>query len=75
MSDREIFEENFAERKPKRKDPKQISFRVSETEFEKLQRSAESVQMSVPAFVKIQAQGAKLVTPKVNRTGVFYWLT
>ena len=59
MSDREIFEENFAERKPKRKEPKQISFRVSETEFEKLQRSAESLQMSVPAFVKSKAQGLR----------------
>ena len=69
MSDREIFEATFAERKPKRKEPKQISFRVSETEFEKLQRSAESLQMSVPAFVKSKAQGAKLVTPKIDRPG------
>ena len=69
MSEREIFEETFAERKPKRKEPKQISFRVSESEFEKLKRSAESFQMSVPAFVKSKAQGAKLVTPKVDRAG------
>ena len=69
MSKREIFEETFAEREPKRKEPKQISFRVSEPEFEKLKRSAESFQMSVPAFVKSKAQGAKLVTPKVDRAG------
>jgi len=69
LSEREIFEETFAERKPKRKEPKQISFRVSESEFEKLKRSAESFQMSVPAFVKSKAQGAKLVTPKVDRAG------
>ena len=75
MSEREIFEDTSAERNPKRKEPKQISFRVSEPEFEKVKRSAESLQMSVPAFDKIQAQGAKLVTPKVNRAGVFYWLT
>lgn len=69
MSEREIFEETFAEREPKRKEPKQISFRVSELEFEKLKRSAESFQMSVPTFVKSKAQGAKLVTPKVDRAG------
>ncbi len=69
LSEREIFEDTSAERKPKRKEPKQISFRVSELEFEKLKRSAESLQMSVPAFVKSKAQGAKLVTPKVDRAG------
>ena len=69
MSEREIFEAPFAEAKPKRKEPKQISFRVSESEFEKLKRSAEILQMSVPAFVKSKAQGAKLVTPKIDRPG------
>ena len=69
LSDREIFEATSAERNPKRKEPKQISFRVSEPEFEKVKRSAESLQMSVPAFVKSKAQGAKLVTPKVDRSG------
>ncbi|MDB1686148.1 MobC family plasmid mobilization relaxosome protein [Enterococcus durans] len=69
MSEREIFEATFAKAKPKRKEPKQISFRVSESEFEKLKRSAEIFQMSVPAFVKSKAQGAKLVTPKVDRAG------
>lgn len=69
VSEREIFEAPFAEAKPKRKEPKQISFRVSESEFEKLKRSAEIFQMSVPAFVKSKAQGAKLVTPKIDRPG------
>lgn len=69
VSEREIFEAPFAEAKPKRKEPKQISFRVSESEFEKLKRSAETFQMSVPAFVKSKAQGAKLVTPKIDRPG------
>ncbi len=69
VSEREIFEAPFAEAKPKRKEPKQISFRVSESEFEKLKRSAETLQMSVPAFVKSKAQGAKLVTPKIDRPG------
>jgi len=69
VSEREIFEATFAEAKPKRKEPKQISFRVSESEFEKLKRSAETFQMSVPAFVKSKAQGSKLVTPKIDRPG------
>lgn len=69
VSEREIFEAPFAEAKPKRKEPKQISFRVSESEFEKMKRSAEIFQMSVPAFVKSKAQGAKLVTPKIDRPG------
>ena len=71
MSEREIFEDTSAERNPKRKEPKQISFRVSEPEFEKLKRSAESLQMSVPAFDKSMAQGAKFVTPNINRVGNF----
>jgi len=57
VSEREILEATFAEAKPKRKEPKQISFRVSESEFVKLKRSAETLQMSVPAFVKSKAQG------------------
>ncbi len=42
-------------RKPNRKAPKQISFRVSESEYLKLQQSAETLNMSVPAFVKKKA--------------------
>lgn len=44
-------------RKPNRKEPKQISFRVSELEYSKLQQSAETLNMTVPAFVKKKAQG------------------
>ncbi len=42
--------------KSNRKAPKQISFRVSESEYLKLQQSAETLNMSVPAFVKKKAQ-------------------
>ncbi|MEB6838089.1 MobC family plasmid mobilization relaxosome protein, partial [Staphylococcus simulans] len=49
------------------KEPKQISFRVSESEYEKLKRSAETLHMSVPAFVKKKAQGSRLVTPKFDK--------
>ncbi|MGE8025081.1 plasmid mobilization protein [Staphylococcus pasteuri] len=54
-------------RKPNRKAPKQISFRVSESEYLKLQQSAETLNMSVPAFVKKKAQGARLVAPKLDQ--------
>ena len=55
-------------RKPNSKEPKQISFRVSESEYLKLQQSAETLNMSVPAFVKKKAQGVRLVAPKLDQT-------
>lgn len=54
-------------RNPDRKEPKQISFRVSESEYSKLQASAETLNMSVPLFVKNKAQGARLVAPKLDK--------
>lgn len=54
-------------RKPSRKEPKQISFRVSEQEYEKLRQSAETLNMSVPAFVKKKAEGSRLVAPKFDK--------
>lgn len=54
-------------RKPNRKTPKQIRLRVSESEYLKLQQSAETLNMSVPAFVKKKAQGARLVAPKLDQ--------
>ena len=54
-------------REPRRKEPKQISFRVSEQEYEKLKQSAETLNMSVPAFVKKKAEGSRLVTPKFDK--------
>src|SRR5699024_1679474 len=54
-------------RKPSRKEPKQISFRVSEDEYEKLKQSAETLNMSVPAFVKKKAEGSRLVAPKFDK--------
>ena len=55
-------------RKPNRKEAKQISFRVSESEYEKLRSSAETLNMTVPAFVKKKAQGARLVAPKLDQS-------
>lgn len=54
-------------RKPNRKERKQISFRVSEDEYLKLQQSAETLNMSVPTFVKKKAQGSRLVAPKFDK--------
>lgn len=53
-------------RKPNRKDSKQINVRVSESEYLKLKQSAETLNMSLPAFVKKKAKGAKLVAPKLE---------
>ena len=53
--------------KPNRKEPKQISFRVSESEYLKLKQSAETLNMSVPNFVKKKAQGSRLVAPKFDK--------
>ena len=54
-------------RKPNRKEPKQISFRVSESEYLKLRQSADTLNMSVPNFVKKKAQGSRLVAPKLDK--------
>lgn len=54
-------------RNPDRKEPKQISFRVSESEYEKLKASAETLNMSVASFVKKKAQGSRLVAPKLDK--------
>ncbi len=53
-------------KQPNRKHPKQISFRVSESEYLNLERSAKVLNISVPAFVKKKAQGARVVAPKIN---------
>jgi len=52
-----------------RSEPKQIKFRVSEDEFERLTLMADSVGMSVPAFVKAKAQGVRVRQPKIDRQG------
>ncbi|ELY17222.1 mobilization protein [Staphylococcus aureus] len=71
MSEQNIFVSsdtvNGQIHKPNRKAPKQISFRVSESEYLKLKQSAETLNMSVPAFVKKKAQGTRLVAPKLDK--------
>ncbi|KYG30939.1 plasmid mobilization protein [Bacillus gaemokensis] len=52
-----------------RSEPKQIKFRVSEDEFQRLTLMADNVGMSVPAFVKAKAQGVRVRQPKIDRKG------
>lgn len=54
-----------------RKEAKQISFRVSDDEFARLKQAADTLQMSVPSFVKKKAQGARMRTPSVDKEGAF----
>lgn len=53
-------------KQPNRKEHKQINFRVSESEYLKLERSAKALNISVPSFVKKKAQGARIVAPNVD---------
>lgn len=53
----------------KRSESKQIKFRVTEDEFERLMHMADNVGMSVPAFVKAKAQGVRVRQPKIDRQG------
>jgi len=65
MNEREemLNVESVKVKKPNRKEAKQISFRVSEDEFLKLKHNAEILEMSVPKFVKMKAQGTKYLKP------------
>jgi len=54
-----------------RKENRQIKFRVSDPEFEKLEQMAKASGMSVPTFCKKKAQGARLRPPKIEREGAF----
>ena len=67
MSELEKNMDSNIRKKPNRKEAKQINFRVSESEYEKLKQSAETLNISVPAFCKKKAQGARLVTPKFDK--------
>lgn len=49
-----------------RKEKKQISFRVSESEYLKLEQSAKVLNISVAAFAKKKAQGVRIVAPKIS---------
>ncbi|WP_420845002.1 MobC family plasmid mobilization relaxosome protein [Macrococcus brunensis] len=51
---------------PRRKEARQISFRVSDSEYLKLQQSAETLNMSVAAYAKKKAQNSRVVAPKLD---------
>lgn len=52
-----------------RKNNRQIKFRVSKHEFDRLEATAESHQMSVPAFAKKRALGYRMKPPRVDKSG------
>jgi len=52
-----------------RKEPKQIKFRVSESEFDRLSAIAESHQMSLPALAKKKAMGYHMPQLKIDKAG------
>jgi hypothetical protein len=56
----------LSDKQPNRKDSRQINFRVSEQDYLKLSQSAKTLNMSVPAFVKKKAQGARIVAPLIG---------
>ena len=66
MSEQHNMASYLSDKQPNRKDSRQINFRVSEQDYLKLSQSAKTLNMSVPAFVKKKAQGARVVAPKIN---------
>ncbi|MGJ9460695.1 MobC family plasmid mobilization relaxosome protein [Oceanobacillus sp. CF4.6] len=54
-----------------RKENRQINFRVSDDEYERLERMAKEVGMSVPNFCKKKAHGSRMKSPKINREAAF----
>ncbi len=54
-----------------RKENRQINFRVSQEEFERLEQMANQLGMTVPAFCKSKAKGSKMKAPKIDRKGAF----
>ena len=52
-----------------RKENRQINFRVSEDEYQRLEQMATDVGLSVPTFCKKKAHGAKVRAPKIDREG------
>ncbi|MFP3846846.1 MobC family plasmid mobilization relaxosome protein [Priestia filamentosa] len=54
-----------------RNERRQVKFRVSDDEFERLEQMATEFQMSVPKFCKMKAQGARMRPPKIDREGAF----
>lgn len=52
-----------------RKENKQIKFRVSDQEHERLEAMATQTGKTVPAFCKAKAMGSKIKNPKIDHDG------
>lgn len=52
-----------------RTENRQVNFRVSEQEYQRLESMADNLGMSVPSFCKAKAQGSRLTAPKIDREG------
>lgn len=66
VSEQHNMASSLSDKQPNRKDSRQINFRVSEQDYLKLSQSAKTLNMSVPAFAKKKAQGARIVAPKIG---------
>lgn len=55
--------------KENRSSSRQIKFRVDDSEYEKLEHTANSFLMSVPAFAKKRALGYRMKPPKIDKSG------
>lgn len=56
-------------KKENRASNRQIKFRVDDSEYEKLEQTASSFNMSVPAFAKKRALGYRMIPPKIDKVG------
>jgi hypothetical protein len=52
-----------------RTENRQINFRVSEEEYQRLEQMATNFGMTVPMFCKKKSQGARMKSPKIDRQG------
>lgn len=56
-------------KKENRASNRQIKFRVDDSEYEKLEQTASSFNMSVPAFAKKRALSYRMIPPKIDKVG------
>src|SRR5699024_3242305 len=56
-------------KKENRASNRQIKFRVDDSEYEKLEQTASSFNMSVPAFAKKRALGYRMIPPNIDKVG------
>jgi|LGVE01.1.fsa_nt_gb hypothetical protein len=52
-----------------RKENKQIKFRVSDQEHDRLELMSSQIGKSIPAFCKSKAMGIKIKSPKIDHDG------